>query len=209
MLGDLSSKYESNGDPGAVSSGYGDAGGVSYGAYQFATNVGVPSDFVAWLIRQGYSHARTLYSAGAPGTPFFSQAWTYIAEIDYDGFLAAQHEYVKQQYYDKAVDYLQQAGFDASKHSTAMQDVIWSRAVQYGPGLIVGMFTAAAEVYGHLNLYYVDDKSFDGDMIRAIYLYVCMTPEWTDGSPGLRSGLYARFNAECTDALKMLETEVG
>ena len=32
-LGDLSALYESNGDPGCVSSGAGDLGGISYGAY--------------------------------------------------------------------------------------------------------------------------------------------------------------------------------
>lgn len=30
-------KYESNGDPAVISSGQGDAGGVSYGAYQFSS----------------------------------------------------------------------------------------------------------------------------------------------------------------------------
>jgi hypothetical protein len=32
-LGDLSASYESNGNPGCVSTGYGDLGGISYGAY--------------------------------------------------------------------------------------------------------------------------------------------------------------------------------
>jgi len=38
MLGDLSAKYESSGDPGSVSSGYQDPGGKSYGAYQLSSN---------------------------------------------------------------------------------------------------------------------------------------------------------------------------
>ena len=33
-LGDLSASYESNGNPGCVSTGAGDLGGISYGAYQ-------------------------------------------------------------------------------------------------------------------------------------------------------------------------------
>ena len=210
MLGDLSKQYESgNLGAGAVSSGWGDAGGISYGAYQFASNAGVPADFVAWLIRQGYQHGHTLSRAGAPGSPSFSQTWAYVAENDYDGFLTMQHEYVKQQYYDPAVQYLRQAGFNAEKHSVAMQDVIWSRAVQYGPGLIVEMFEAAAQALGHPNLSYVDDDVFDGDLIRAIYIDVCMTPEWTNGSLALRQGLYARFEAECSDALAILDGEVA
>ena len=38
MLGSLSSKYETGGrGPGTVSSGVGDAGGVSYGSYQMTS----------------------------------------------------------------------------------------------------------------------------------------------------------------------------
>jgi len=54
MLGSLSARYESNGDPGAIGRTEGDAGGASYGAYQFATNAGVPEAFVAWLGERGY-----------------------------------------------------------------------------------------------------------------------------------------------------------
>ena len=54
MLGDLSKKYESNGDPGTISSGYGDAGGKSYGMYQFSSTMGVVDNYVKWLRENGY-----------------------------------------------------------------------------------------------------------------------------------------------------------
>ena len=49
MLGELSSQYESNGDPGCISDGYGDPGGKSYGTYQFSCNAGSLGQFVSWL----------------------------------------------------------------------------------------------------------------------------------------------------------------
>ena len=49
MLGDLSAQYESNGDPGCISDGYGDPGGKSYGTYQFSSNAGSLGNFVVWL----------------------------------------------------------------------------------------------------------------------------------------------------------------
>jgi len=85
-----------------------------------------------------------------------------------------------------------------------MRDVVWSRAVQYGTGYIVEMFTDAVKSLGYPNLSYVDDARFDADMIKAVYLNVCSTPEWTSGSPALRRGLYSRFKNECNDALEML-----
>lgn len=48
-LGYLSGKYESRGDCGTISTGKGDAGGKSYGIYQFALNAGTPKKFVDWL----------------------------------------------------------------------------------------------------------------------------------------------------------------
>lgn len=45
-LGDLSASYESNGNSGCVSSGAGDLGGISYGAYQLASNAGSVDAFI-------------------------------------------------------------------------------------------------------------------------------------------------------------------
>ena len=53
MLGDLSARYESSGDPGTVSSGYGDPGGKSYGLYQFSSNAGTLDEYIQWLQDNG------------------------------------------------------------------------------------------------------------------------------------------------------------
>ena len=45
----LARKYESNGDPACMVNNAGDLGGISYGLYPFASNVGVVYDFVEWL----------------------------------------------------------------------------------------------------------------------------------------------------------------
>jgi len=54
MLGELSSKYESNGNIGCISDGYGDPGGKSYGEYQLSSNAGSLQAFVSWCQSQGY-----------------------------------------------------------------------------------------------------------------------------------------------------------
>ena len=51
-LGKLSAAYESNGDPAIVSTGEGDFGGISYGAYQLASNCGSVDAFLGWGLRQ-------------------------------------------------------------------------------------------------------------------------------------------------------------
>lgn len=203
MLGDLSAKYESNGDPGAISSGWGDAGGVSYGCYQLSSEAGSVQSFLRWLRESGHTYGHSLGSL-EPCTNTFNELWRRIAALDGDNFLRLQHEYIKAAYYDPAIEALRANYYTIEKHYEVMQDVVWSRAVQYGVGNIVEMFETAVKSLGYPNLSYVDAPEFDASMIRAVYLNVCRSVEWTNGSPGLRKGLYDRFENECVDALRRL-----
>ena len=210
MLGDLSKMYESNGNPGTISSGYGDAGGKSYGMYQFSSTMGVVDNYVKWLRDNGYWFGEEL-AKYTVGSSYFDDAWKYLANSgNRHDFEKSQHDFTKALYYDKACNLLADSGYHVNKHSRAMKDVVWSRAVQYGPYQIVDMFDEACTLVlgGKFNLSYVDDKSFDERMIKAVYLDVCSTPGWTNGSPSLREGLYARFRNECADALNMLNEEL-
>lgn len=207
MLGNLSARWESNGDPGRVSRGDGDLGGPSFGAYQFAWNYGVPQAFCQWLVDTGYEYGTYLLD-NSYDVDVLKEAWRYVAQVDFQNFYNKQHEYTKAQYYDVAVEALRQAGFNAEKHSQVMQDVIWSRAVQYNHYIIEMFEEACLNKLGYPNLSYIDDISFDAAMIAAIY-EICSTPEWTNGSPSQRYGLYSRFSQEKYEALRKLEQEVG
>ncbi len=48
-ISSLSAKYESNGNPACVADNAGDLCGISYGKYQFASNIGSVDKFVDWL----------------------------------------------------------------------------------------------------------------------------------------------------------------
>lgn len=204
-LGDLSKKYESNGDPGCISSGAGDAGGKSYGMYQLASNTGSVESYIKWLRKSGYWFAENL-AEHPVGSIAFDEGWRWLAySANKDDFAKSQHDYIKYAYYDPAIGALKEADYDVERHHhEVMRDVVWSRAVQYGAGNIVEMFTDACHMLNYPNLSYVDNESFDERMIKAIYLDVCSTPEWTNGSPALREGLYNRFRSECEDALERL-----
>ena len=204
-LGSLSQWYESgDAGPGCVSSGAGDAGGVSYGTYQISSTQGSAASFVRWLQQTGHP-AGAVLGQRTPGSQAFSQAWTYCAAA-YPDFGDLQHQYIKHAYYDPAVALLREAGYHIENHYRVMQDVVWSRAVQYG-SYIVEMFETACLGLNYPNLSYVDAPDFDAAMIKAVYLDVCKTPEWTSGSPAVRDGLYNRFENECRDALAMLAAE--
>ena len=201
MLGDLSAKYESNGNPGTISTGDGDSGGKSYGMYQFASNAGTPQNFVEWLLNNGNPMGNIL-SAGEVGSREFDVVWMKLAQDCTAGFAGAQHEFIEAFYFTPAVDSLGEIGIRVLERSEALQQVLWSRAVQYGPKWMTDLFKEAARDAGQ-ELFDMSDR----DLIWWIYEVNLTDPDWTAGSPSLRPGLFARFEAERTDALNMLEGE--
>lgn len=201
-LGKLSAVYESNDDPGCISSGYMDPGGKSYGMYQLSSNAGTLQEYVDWLCDNGYWFGPQLrqYELTSDG---FDGAWSWLANsANRDDFAASQHAYIKAKFYDKAIAILRDNYFNIENHAEVMKDVVWSRAVQYGPANILDMFNEACTSMGYPNLSYIDDSKFDYDLIVAIYLKVCSSWEWNHSS--LRESLNNRFKSECYDALARL-----
>ena len=168
LLGSLSAKYESNGDPSAISAGN-DTGGVSYGAYQFSSYYGVPLEFANWCVSSGEgleSGQRLLDAYAADGNTYgtqFNAVWRSIAAEDSTAFLVLQHNFTKSRYYDVMVAKLeaQVYGFKVDDYTIALKNVIWSRAVQQGANSDV--ITKAFENLGGFK-YQAEDI-----LIKAIY----------------------------------------
>src|SRR5215217_2256259 len=160
-LGILSAKYETGGrGPGVVSSGAGDYGGVSYGSYQMATNTGTVKSFVT---QSGFPW-RQDFQNFAPGTADFSACWKRIAANQTDAFQKCQHEYIKQTHYDRLViKILSEDNVDINTRSGALQNVVWSTAVQHGPGTPI-VHRACSTLSGKAG-----DPKYDEQLIRAIY----------------------------------------
>lgn len=219
-LGDLSAQYESNGDPSTVSTGENDAGGVSYGTYQLASNVGSVDAFLGWGERAGgyyTNYARALINAGSVNSEGFISKWKELGTVDPQGFQKMQHDYMVHSYYDPAKEALAEMYLNLDKHSDALKQVVWSRVVQYGIGDhedntgLVGIFDDALEMLAdRLHIYapnysYIDHIRFDYDLIACVY-DVCMTREWNNSA--LRDNLNIRFESEKAQALGMLMSEL-
>lgn len=139
MFGNIAANYESNGDPGAISSGTGDLGGVSYGAFQFSSNVGSLTAFVTWLysakqefytiLNNGYIADGKTYGAN------FQAAWKQLASSNYDEFYALQLSYTKENYYDRFVSISKSKGYDPGRllQYNSTRNMIFSTAIQHGP----------------------------------------------------------------------------
>jgi LysM repeat protein len=197
VLGTLSSKYESSGNPGAISTGAGDIGGKSYGTYQLASKMGSVNKFMDYLKTANpeyYNKLYTAYTTGGVGFGNnFDNAWKQLATSDPEGFEKAQHDYIQAQYYDKAAQKLKDAGFDISTKSPALQNVLWSTAVQHGVNGAVNLFKTAGLT------------GSDSDIINNVYNERSNVNKYfKSSSDAVKQGVKNRFENERKDALKML-----
>ena len=204
-LGALSAKYETGGrGPGTVSTGAGDFGGVSYGSYQMASKMGVPTKFVT---QPGFPWRQDFANLTA-GTAAFTAVWKRIAAEQTADFQRAQHEYIKKTHYDLLCSkILGDDGLDVNTRSRAVQDVVWSTAVQHGPGTPI-VHRACSSLTCKTT-----DANYDELLIRAIYAE--RGKKKADGnlayfsrsSKSVQAGVANRFKSELQDALKMLANE--
>jgi murein DD-endopeptidase MepM/ murein hydrolase activator NlpD len=205
LLGELSAKYETGGrGPGTVSTGSGDPGGVSYGSYQMATKMGTVARFVA---QAGFQWAKD-FQGLTPGTAPFTACWKRIATNETDAFQKAQHAFIKKSHYDLlAAKILADDNLDVNTRSRALQDVVWSTAVQHGGGTSI-VHKACANVKCKPT-----DPEYDKQLICAIYAERGRKkPDgnlayFSKSSPSVQSGVAKRFKNEEQDALAMLAKE--
>jgi hypothetical protein len=205
MLGELSAKYETGGrGPGTVSTGAGDPGGVSYGSYQMASKMGVPARFVSQAGFPWLSDFQGLKAGTAP----FTACWKRIAAAETDAFQRAQHAFIKKSHYDQlAAKVLNDDGLDVNTRCRALQDVIWSTAVQHG-----GATPIVHRALANVSLPKTD-PGYDEQAIRCIYAERGRKKAdgnlayFSKSSPGVQKGVSNRFKNELQDALAMLAKE--
>ena len=172
LLGTLSAQFEAS-SPGMVSSGTGDLGGKSYGAYQFASRYDTPKAFFEWCLQQDDTYYRSVgerlqdayYSGGAGYGTNFDNTWRALNNEDSAGFLRVQRNYVRLSYYEPIVAKLEAnvPGFSADDYSIALRNVLWSRAAQHGTGGAYSVVTRAFAALGGFK------NQPEAELIDAIY----------------------------------------
>jgi hypothetical protein len=209
-LGKLSEKFETGGrGPGTVSTGIGDAGGVSYGSYQMTSRDG---GTVGRFVARPEFPWRAEFAGLTPGTDAFTAKWKAIAAAQPREFQAAQHEYIKRTHFDLLVaNILANDGLDVTARSHALQNVVWSTAVQHGPNAaVVHNALATLKSQGALA---VNAMDFDKNAITAIYMERGRKGangslvHFSNNSAAVQQGVAKRFVDELRDALQMLAAD--
>ena len=214
--------YEASGDPGTISDGEGDLGGVSYGIYQLSSTAGSVDSFVKFCqtsVNENIVNIGDRLAQFSVNTDEFNAEWTAAANDFPDDFTAAQDAYAVEVYLDPAGSDLADANYDLSNHTQVMSAVVMSRAVQYSSGNVVELFEEAVARLGHPNLSYVNSPEFDAQLINEIYGFLIdecddaqwngsiyhSPKDWCNGSAGVINGLRNRFVNERADALALID----
>lgn len=167
-IGSLAAKFESGKD-GIAAIGYDRHGGTSYGKYQIASRVGSMDNFLNFLDTCAPDIAKELRAAGPANTGSrtggMPTAWRNIAAAQPDRFEALQEKFIYDSHYKPALEAVTKStGLQEGKISSAMQEVLWSTAVQHGPTGAARIFGRAAEQTGK-----VQGASYDKKLINEVY----------------------------------------
>lgn len=200
-LGNLSEQFETSGrGPGTVSTGVGDAGGVSYGSYQMTSKPN--GGTVARFVMQHDFPFRDTFANLKPGTVEFSAAWRQLGQGRREEFQASQHGFIKKTHFDPLVRKIRtDDALDVLTRSDVLQDVIWSTAVQHGAGTdIPHRAFLAVKVLP-------DNPDFDRQLIVEIYAERGRKNSkgelvhFARNSAAVQKGVAARFREEQRKAL--------
>jgi len=196
-LGSTSERYETSGRGAAtISTGRGDHGGVSYGAYQLSSRAGTLHEY---LQQSRYGEQ---FAGLTPTTPAFNAKWKELARSD-PGFAADQHDYIHRSHYQAERDRLKARGIDLSDRGPAVQDALWSTAVQLRaltPGIVE---KGLRQKFGPD---YVLERLSDRDIVEAIQDYkIEHTRRLFRSSPEAWPGLLDRARHEKQDLVALAE----
>ena len=205
-IGALSARYEtrSGGDPGRISSGANDPGGISYGSHQLSSKKGTADDFIA--SPEARAWAKQFLDLKA-GTPEFGKQWKAVAAREPSAFEGAQKAYIGRTLYEPAVKRVAKAtGYNLDIAHEAVRQVTYSVSVQHGGAAII-LSRAVSQTDTKFKR---TDASYQKQLIENIY---SQRTEYTRAVtrrslPGdaksLNNAIKTRFPSERDDALRLL-----
>ncbi|AXK72831.1 peptidoglycan-binding protein [Lysobacter sp. TY2-98] len=196
-LGHTSARYESSGGgAGTIAHVPGDHGGASYGEYQLSSRAGTLREYL------NQSQYGAKFAGLVPGSPAFDNKWREVAHGD-PGFAADQHQFIGRSHYGDQMHRLQARGIDLYHRGPAVQDCVWSTAVQMR-ALTPRVFERGLkEAYGqHVDVGELTDRQ----IVEAVQDYkIRHNAELFSKSPTLWNGLLRRAHEERKDLVGLAE----
>ena len=211
-VGSLAAKFES-GSEGIAAIGYDRKGGTSYGKYQISSRAGTMSEFLKYLDDKAPDLAKRLRSAGPANTGGRSgrmpNEWRKIAGEDPARFEKLQGDFIRTSHFEPALQNIAQStGLGFNDMPAALQEVLFSTAVQHGPFGAVRIFNQALNSVG-VNKLQTTGKNVTESFKRAgrqliKQVYALRAGQFMSSTAGVRAAVKNRLSQEMTEALQML-----
>ena len=191
-LGFVSGEFESGGNPGVIAK---DNIGYAYGAWQMNSQVGALRDFVKSL-KNDERCARL--AELKIDSPEFQNEWARVAKEYPSAFLEKQHEFIEKTKFKPVLDYARSAGLNTTNR--AVQEALWSQAVQHGFEGNKKIIDAAVKKVGK--------SSSPDEIVRALYE---SRADYINGlstlSDSLKAQINYRYRRESAKALGIASNE--
>ena len=198
-LGFVSKEFESGrGGPGTISSGIGDKGGKSYGLFQLSSKEGTLQKFLSTFREIGMH-----FDGLTPGSPEFDKKWKELALIDPKGFANAQRTFIKKTHSDPTLERLAKKGIFLQDRGTAIQEMVFSTATQFGESDAAGLISSAIKSSGKNA-----SQLSDSDIIRLVQDRKIKNNEtlFRNSNKQIRAGTLARARKEKRKLLALAES---
>ncbi len=202
-LGRLSAKYES-GSAGIAAVGYDGNGGTSYGKYQISSRQGTFKRFLAFLAEEAPEIGERLRKAGNANTGgrrgAVPEAWKAIAAEQPERFEKLQEAFIRDSHYEPALEGVKET-LGAEALSPAMQEVLWSTAVQHGPAGARRLFGQAVKQLKAQGKNPANEEA----LIQTVY--ALRKTQFSSSSASVQAAVRQRFQEESRQALAMLKEQ--
>jgi len=181
-----------------VSNGRFDPGGVSYGAWQLASNAGQPQAFLNSPWGSPWASQFTGLDPTVRGGAFGTQ-WQLTALTGGADFFDAQRQFMVATHYDPVVAKVMDAtGLDINAQSDGVREAVFSMATQHGRA--ADLVTQAVEnLQGTIS---PSDSGYDVALVNELY-DVRTSYALKYATPGNVAGILNRYSWERTQALRM------
>jgi hypothetical protein len=185
QFGKVAAQFESGGKAYKISTGHGDAGGKSYGAFQLAGRGGKEGNEVEQFLKKtGFADQ---FKGMKVGSADFDKQWEKMAQNK--DFEKAQYDFAKTSHYDPQMAKLKKSGIDLSGKGSGVHEAVMSTANQYG----ANSDTILKALKGKDT-----DKMSDKDIINAIQDYKAenVKSNFKSSSSAVQAGVAKRIEQE-------------
>ncbi len=210
-IGALAAKFES-GAEGISAIGYDRHGGTSYGKYQISSRAGTMKNFITYLEDKAPDLARRLASSGPANTGgrrgAMPDEWKKIAEEQPDRFEDLQGDFIRSSHFEPAMQAIEEStGVAFNNMPPALQEVLFSTAVQHGPSGAARIVSKAVNEVGAGKLRTPGGapesfKRAGRALIKEIYSL--RAGQFMSSTSHVQSSVRNRLSREMQEALNML-----